>query len=492
MCNCGEIDNVEIVNLLTHSAHGFVIDEYVETKPINYIDFESKIINHQTEFLNKIFPTPQDFETNFNYYFKIRENGKELKKNFHIFDDGEKTRLNIVYLFTETCNLGNKIYFFGASGKGKSITLIGALKYFISHELFGTFYINCKALEIAIQNQQFRIARKLLSDEILYLFCHNYDKYLKCLEIINSFNFTNNKGFWPLIDIILELCTDPNKKYIIGFDQYNDFTDKKNQLNYLEEKHLSKKKFKFIVISSMNETDIRQKKINFLFEKSKQKFVYELSTLCNTFDTNFNLYQLNAFDKLGRTFKAYNEILLISNEAEINEYIKEKRKKYLYNMISFYDRSLKKEKFNTKLTEEEIMNISEDNYIKFLSFKINYNYSEDEIRSIIENIPFKYFNIINNIDKYVIKTSFPLINDLLNDIFRYIILNKNFDAFKQLSNNKGSAYSSLFEYKVRYNFYPPIKGEIKYFKNFIINDAVQMKVIIPKENEKMSQNLYKN
>ena len=66
---------------------------------------------------------------------------------------------------------------------------------------------------------------------------------------------------------------------------------------------------------------------------------------------------------------------------------------------------------------------------------------------IIDFIPFKLFNVSEEKGEYIVTAGFPLINEIIDDIFRYIILKKNFHVFQSLSNNKGSAYSSLFEYK---------------------------------------------
>ena len=74
-------------------------------------------------------------------------------------------------------------------------------------------------------------------------------------------------------------------------------------------------------------------------------------------------------------------------------------------------------------------------------------------------------------------------NEILNDIYKYIIINKNYKVFKKLEKEKGSAYSTLFEYKIRYLFSPDLKGPITYFNNFTINENLKVKVIIPKNNE---------
>ena len=65
-----------------------------------------------------------------------------------------------------------------------------------------------------------------------------------------QYNYYGCKSFWTIINIILKECSKINKKFIIGFDQYNDSIDEKKYLNNFEDTYLSKnKKFKFIVIS---------------------------------------------------------------------------------------------------------------------------------------------------------------------------------------------------------------------------------------------------
>ena len=383
--------------------------------------------------------------------------------------------------------------FFGASGKGKSITLIGALKYYIPHKKIGTLYINCKTLKSLLEQKKFTTVKNILADEIIYLFYDNYEHYLNCFNKIKIFNFFSDVDFWPLIDSILEECLNLNKNYIIGFDQYNDLIDPKKALASFEEKYLNlpeKSQFKFLVISSMNETDVRQQKLNLLFGDSSNNNIYEIESVCGHFETNFNDEEFNVFKKLGRTFKAFNEIQMIHDKTELKGYINEKEKKYLFKMISFYENN--KRKYNPNLSKEEILLVPDTVYEKFLSFKINYKYSKKEMVEIIDFIPFKLFYVSEEKGKYIVTAAFPLINEVIDDIFKYIIIKKNFHAFKLLSKNKGSAYSSLFEYKVRYNFDPKIKEHVKYFQNFIISDSASMEVIIPKETDKIKPAFIKN
>ena len=240
----------------------------------------------------------------------------------------------------------------------------------------------------------------------------------------------------------------------------------------------------------MNEKDIREQKINFLFHREPRENVYELKSICENFDTNFNSKELDVFKKLGKTFKVYNEIKTIKNIDGIDEYIKEKKKKYLYKIVYFYLNKDNKKitKYDKNLTEENIMGLFGENFTKFLSFRIDYNYKKSEINKIIEFIPFRFFDIIEEIVKkeqiYNVKTSFPLIDEILHDIYTYLIVKKDFAAFQKMEDEKGSsAYSTLFEYRVRYTFNPKFNGSIHYFTNFSIQENAKMKVIIPKDKE---------
>ena len=325
-CSWGKTTDVTIRYLLYHWNHFISIIEYDEIKPMTEFEVNSVVNENNSTFFNKIFSSPQEFEKNFNYYFKLGEKNKQLQGFFYIFDDTKNSRYNIAFEFIENKNFGKKLFYFGASGKGKSITLIGALKYLAPHKRIRTLYVNCKTLKTLLEEEKYKIVKKILSDEILYLFYEDYKNYLNCFEKIKFFNFEGGLGFWPLIDIILKECLQIKRVYVIGFDQYDDSVDLKNYLNLLEERYL-KKNFKFIVISSMNEKYTRQRKLNLIFEQSSSKYVHELDNLLDNFDTNFNENELDAFNKLGKTFKAYNEIQLYSNKiGELKEYIKEKKK----------------------------------------------------------------------------------------------------------------------------------------------------------------------
>ena len=72
----------------------------------------------------------------------------------------------------------------------------------------------------------------------------------------------------------------------------------------------------------------------------------------------------------------------------------------------------------------------------------------------------------------------------MEDFYKYLIVKRCFGPIKSLSNKKASAFSTIFELKIRYDFYSPIRGTVRYFNDFVIDGSVTMEVIIPKKNEK--------
>ena len=109
---------------------------------------------------------PLKFEPNFQKYFK---DSKYIiaSDEFDFIEDKHKKRLKLTKKL-EILSIGNKlIQFFGQPGKGKTLTLIGFLKYMIDHSSVGTLYINCKAMFYLDDPYQIK---KLFIDEIPFLF----------------------------------------------------------------------------------------------------------------------------------------------------------------------------------------------------------------------------------------------------------------------------------------------------------------------------------
>ena len=130
------------------------------------------------------FETPIDFDINYENYFDFYK--YQIKDNkFEIFDDNNFSRyLSISNLCMSRKLIGSFRIYYGQEGMGKSITLIKTFKYNYNHDLFGTLYIHCKCL-FNYYNRNLNKFKKILKDEIIYLFKNEYNKYKNCCNFID-------------------------------------------------------------------------------------------------------------------------------------------------------------------------------------------------------------------------------------------------------------------------------------------------------------------
>ena len=125
--------------------------------------------------------------------------------------DGRKRKEcinNIKYITYEE----KPFLFYGNPGMGKSISLIYSLKYYCEHDRIGTFYIHCKLLYNLLQND-FQKFKKIIKEEIVYLFKNEYAQYLRCCDEIDNYILNRTSTFWDLIKIVEKCLTYNGKKY---------------------------------------------------------------------------------------------------------------------------------------------------------------------------------------------------------------------------------------------------------------------------------------
>ena len=376
----------------------------------------------------------------------------------------------------------NCIYY-GISGRGKSITLIGSLKYRNNLLKMGSLYINCKTLKYLIKNKAIKKLKQLLIDEIIYLTVGNFLKYNNIVEYIKSFIFKTEYDFWLLIEYIIINFCDDNVQYIFGFDQYNENNDYNNHLTKLKRFCKEKDNIKFVIFSSMNENDIRKIKIQKLFyEKSisEDEQYIELNNLCDNKEISSTLKyeQIQIWKKLGYSLKALMEIKNFSN---IQVYLKNKKINLTYKIISFFFSETEINKYYNK-KKDEIIKIPLSIVGKILSFSTEYSYKREEILEIINNIPFRYFDILKKNEFYTIEFGFPLVKDIMKDLYKYIIFEYEYSKLKNILNNKGSGLATIFEMKIIFHLLPN-KFNTKSFYNFIINEHIIIESIVKKSNE---------
>ena len=235
---------------------------------------------------------------NFKYYFKdyeIYEN-----KTFELYKDDKRIAFLNLLDDNMALSIGRFFAYFGQSGHGKSISIITYVKYNINHEYFGTLYLNMKSLNVLIKEKNYEQLRQILIDEIAYLFYNRYNDYIKCSNLIVQFLFENKDSIWDLISKIIELIfetKDNDKFYIFIFDQYNDKIDNNKNLNQIYEKYIrnsNKKILGIISISSMNNDDIKDYKIDLIKQTmdTNYKSSFTMNKLLEELDEIFDNHNL--------------------------------------------------------------------------------------------------------------------------------------------------------------------------------------------------------
>ena len=492
-------------NLKIHEHHsGVCIKENLFTIKILKNNY-SKIFKENFNFIGETL-NPNEFEPNFKIYFKncelILKEGK-----IKIFEDKQKNRKKIFNEIKAMNSRDSIKKYFGQPGKGKTLSIIGFLKYMTIHDYTGTFYINCKALFTLKEPVKMK---QLIIDEIPFLFYNNFNDYEECANNINNFNFIKNiSTFFNLINVVIDfIIKNPKKaRYIIVFDQYNDKIDKNgteleklnNKLIRNKEKQIKNIIFNLITFSSMNNKDIRIYKVQYLNnilnnKDDKGNQIVEISNLDYDLSIdNGNIYD-QYLDKLGFGLKYYN---ILNNYYRLLD--SNKKDGILFSFIEDTKATIRDNLF-------EFFNISKDlsiySNLDFLcSFSTNVAYSKEKLIPIINKIPFKYFNIVQNEnkDEYIIKFSFPLVGEVVNKIYSDII-NTNPHIYINITNDSnldGGAKGKFFEKIVTHylniesGMYANV-NTIDYFEDYPIKHHIEMDVLVLNSNEKYENISFKN
>jgi len=472
-------------NFVRHMAHQ---DKIIESFKYIYYHYESDYINffekYKKKYTNKEFETALDFDKNFNYYFNYKEN-LNLNEKFFIYEGEFNNRRYLQMEILDNTQKEKRLIYYGISGKGKSVSLIGSLKYRIDFSLRSTLYINCKTLKYLLIDKKISTVKQLLIDEIIFLTSDgNFAKYISIVHHIKYFNFKNEYDFWVLIlEIIVKFCSD-KKQYVFGLDQYNDSNDYYGYLKKLKDFCNNKDNIKLVIFSSMNESDVRNIKINKLFydnPKSPNEKYIELDNICNIKEISktLNFEQIEIWQKFGCTMKSLMEI---KSSSDLKEYLKQKKIKLTYKIISFYAPE-KEIDFYYNRKKDEIIQIPSEVAERIVSFSTDYNYERNEILEVISNIPFRYFDIIKKGNGfYKINLGFSLVGEVMNLLYRFIVLKCNYETIKKALKNKGSGLGTIFEMKVVFRLFPNINKK-NIFNNFTIDEHIQIESIVKRFNE---------
>ena len=320
---CNQVINIEF-DVDKHKNHELSMKDDIKYQKISENDF-NKFFDKEKErakgFLGKIFKSPEKFEKNFNYYIKdyiIYQN-----KPFELYENEKRNIFMIKLIQTLHYCFGKLLSYFGQSGIGKTISILVISKYAMNHILYGTLYLNLKCFKKLLENEKYFELKQIIIDELPYLFYGKYNDYIKCTNSIQQSQVENEDSIWTIVTNIIKyiISIDDNKSYIFIFDQYNNKIDKNDKIitiyqEFVENNGNRKKNIGFVTLSSMNNKDIKNYKINFIgkqFDENYEKSINfikqfrELEDIINIDTFKFEDDSLDEhFNNLGRNVKYYN------------------------------------------------------------------------------------------------------------------------------------------------------------------------------------------
>ena len=244
----------------------------------------------------------------------------------------------------------------------------------------------------------------------------------------------------------------------------------------------------------MNNEDIREYKIKYLFNEEQQgknakiRFLEEVDNLeySLTIDKG-GIYDKN-LQKLGYGLKYYNILSNFYSKGQLEdmlEYMDETESRIRTNLLNFF----------------HIDDLEQNPDIKILSsFSTDVRYTKKQLNVIKRNIPFKYFDVAKTTkkgdeDEYIIKFAFPLVGEIMNNIYSKII-NSSPNLYSNITKNvlDGGAKGKFFEKIVTYhlNIDSLIKKNeekktITFFEDYPIEFHEEMEVLVLNDDETLEK-----
>ena len=463
------------------------IKSSVEFEMISSDVFNSLHLKDNCTFLGISFNSPNDFDKNFYFYFP---DANKTKESFYIFSSKERKELCEQIQIPSLYALKK---YYGANSIGKTVTLIGTLKYCLEHIYFGTLYINCKTLDF-YSKKDINICKQILIDEIIYLFYGDSENYYRAISYIKLFeiDFTKEeKNFWSLVKGLFKFFKT-NKIYYISFDQYNYEVDPFNQINDIYDaknkiREISNIKISLLTLSSLDDQGIQEKQVKILlnekFNDDMLTLLIEIKDIIETKDLKINEDEEidEDLEYIGRNIGNYNKFKYLFNnkKEEIDDYFNKKKRDTKEKLYSLFGK------------KNDLAWEFSDKLNNFLSFSVNSKYSFEQFKSIYLNIPFEYFDIYKKEyggKEYIkIKYRYELINNIFDELYSEIVLSSNINQI--LFNNvfDGGAKGQLFEKLVIQKFSPSEKNNysVNFFGQFCISNIYSVDKYVPKKNEKL-------
>ena len=165
-------------------------------------------------------------------------------------------------------------------------------------------------------------------------------------------------------------------------------------------------------------------------------------------------------------------------------YIWKIKKKIKEKLLNFF----KIKGFNGRIKLDNIYNI--------LYFSVGKDYQINYLKKIKKYIPLKYFNIKkseNNSRLAYIEYNFPLVQEVLGEIYEYIIYENSsiYNIFNEIKLDAG-ALGGIFEKLVSYHMSPNniIKKKL-IFHTFYITKVYTVDKFLPNDNERINEKMFK-
>jgi len=430
-----------------------------------------------------------DINKNINIYSKIDNIGKQ-----DYFLAQQRTWLSLELdsfnEIKERKDISDVMYgIFGNYASGKSFFLI----YYNYTSITPSIYLNVKCLKDASETKGFS---DLLNNEIIILFKKLKLPFENFKNFISKFLPYENKRLENLLlSIIKEI---KNKESNIIIDQYQEeIFGNNNFIVKLKEILLDKdSNIKVIISSSINnEKSIKNAYLNHILEKTTFQDNNEKVDREDNYNNNNKNNAIN-------DYIPYHFMPRLVNDCEIKTLMKKRNltdsKKVdeilkLFNYLPLYYNLCEQKKNCLDIFVKETKDRIDKKIYKFYNKEINVQIL-DQIRKMIDNeitiseinlygeyIPFKYFNIENIDNKYYLKTHFPLINEIWEDI----IMRETAELFDGEIKYDGNIIGSFLEL----NFINNIKSkkidlDIDTFVK--VNSIYNFEKIIERDNDKFN------
>ena len=383
-------------------------------------DFKEETVNMNTKYNAIQFFDPSIKENDYaraNTFLKLETNSvslSELSPVFDLyFDDSIIMKSNPTFKFTKKreeffsfldnkLNTSTLIPFCGPEGIGKTISI---LAFFRKKQLkYNYVYCNLKKLYHYFLEKDNKSMSELMIKELYHSNCTFEDLNKKLNDLKKKFEFNLHP-----IDVLYEIIKllELNQKNVIILDKYRiKYDDGYVKLQNLYKETL-KRKIKIIVISSMNELDVKQSIIYNLKEENEKpkgfflNYIYITSlVLCE--DENdlklLNEEETKMLEDYGKTYQIFYELI------KTKESYKKSDKNDSFE--SYFDSVIKKnfeDRVNAYFNNEKGDKKMEDKLL-YLSKCTKGGLSLKDFIENSQSIPFRFFSFYLN-DKNVFEIS---------------------------------------------------------------------------------------